>query len=112
MQRARAPPAVCGAATLGHLHVPSRQHTLPLANDAGIHQAEKKEKTAHRILLSLDNRGPHKCSARIHATLDTGNAPRDEAPATRKPAAAMSVAISRAASCLEQLPYAPMISVP
>jgi hypothetical protein len=29
----------------------------------GIKQAEKSEKTAHRILLSLDNRGPHKCSA-------------------------------------------------
>ena len=41
----------------------ARQDTLPIANDAGIHQAEKKQKAAHRIFLSLDNRGPHKCSA-------------------------------------------------
>jgi hypothetical protein len=42
MDMASAPQEVFGAATLGHLHVPSRQHTLPMANDAGIHQAEKK----------------------------------------------------------------------
>ena len=79
---AREPHEVFGAATLGHLHVPSSQDTLPMANEAGIPQAEKKQKTAHRILLSLDNRGPHKGSALIHATLATGNAPRDEDPAT------------------------------
>jgi len=27
------------------------------------HQGGKKQKTAPRIFLSLDNRGPHKCSA-------------------------------------------------
>jgi len=35
---------VFGAATLGHLHVKSSQDTLPLANDAGMQQAEKKAK--------------------------------------------------------------------
>ena len=35
-----------------------------MANDAGIQQAEKKHKAAHRIFLSLDNRGPHKGSAK------------------------------------------------
>ncbi len=51
-----------------------------------------------RALLRV---GSSACSALIHATLATGNAPRDDDPATRNPAAAMSVAISRAASCLE-----------
>jgi hypothetical protein len=32
---------VFGAATLGHLHVKSSQDTLSMANNAGIHQAEK-----------------------------------------------------------------------
>jgi hypothetical protein len=32
---------VFGAATLGHLHVKSSQDTLSIANNAGIHQAEK-----------------------------------------------------------------------
>jgi hypothetical protein len=41
------PPEVFGAATLGHQHVKSSQNTLPMANNAGIHQAEKKQKTAH-----------------------------------------------------------------
>jgi len=36
---------VFGAATLGHQHVKPRQNTLPMATDAGIHQAEKKQKT-------------------------------------------------------------------
>jgi hypothetical protein len=44
MDMARAPHEGCGAATWGHLPVPSRQNTLPMANDAGIHQAEKKAK--------------------------------------------------------------------
>jgi hypothetical protein len=35
---------VFGAATLGHQHVKSSQNTLPMANDAGIQQAEKKSK--------------------------------------------------------------------
>src|SRR5512134_431257 len=43
------PQYVCGAATLGHLHVQSRQDTQPMANDAGITQAEKQQKTAQRI---------------------------------------------------------------
>jgi hypothetical protein len=38
---------VFGAATRGHQHVKSSQNTLPMANNAGIHQAEKKQKTAH-----------------------------------------------------------------
>jgi len=42
---------VFGAATLGHLHVKSSQNTLPLANDAGIQQAEKKQKTAHEDIF-------------------------------------------------------------
>ncbi len=57
------PQEVFGAATLGHLHVKSSQDTLSMANNAGIHQAEKKQKTAQRISLSLDNQGPHKGSA-------------------------------------------------
>ena len=44
MDMASEPQDGCGAATLGHLHVQSRQNTLPMANDAGIHQAEKKHK--------------------------------------------------------------------
>jgi hypothetical protein len=32
---------VFGAATLGHLPVKSSQDTLSIANNAGIHQAEK-----------------------------------------------------------------------
>jgi hypothetical protein len=39
------PQEVFGAATLEHQHGKSSQHTLPLANDAGIHQAEKKAKS-------------------------------------------------------------------
>jgi hypothetical protein len=35
------PQEVFGAATLGHRHVQSRQDTLSIANNAGIHQAEK-----------------------------------------------------------------------
>ena len=45
MNVARAPQEVFGAATLGHLQRKSRQHTLPMANDAGIHEAEKPQKT-------------------------------------------------------------------
>ena len=41
MNVAREPQEVFGAATLGHLHGKPSQHTLPLATDAGIHQAEK-----------------------------------------------------------------------
>ena len=63
MHMASAPQEVFGAATLGHQHVKPSQNTLPMANDAGIHQAEKSKKTAQRLSLSLDNRGPHKCSA-------------------------------------------------
>jgi hypothetical protein len=44
MDMASAPQEVFGAATLGHLHGKSSQNTLPMANDAGIHQAEKKQK--------------------------------------------------------------------
>jgi hypothetical protein len=43
--------------------VKSSQDTLPTANAARIKQAEKKQKSAHRMFLSLDNRGPHKGSA-------------------------------------------------
>jgi hypothetical protein len=35
---------VFGAATLGHQHGKSSQNTLPMTNDAGITQAEKKQK--------------------------------------------------------------------
>jgi len=35
---------VFGAATLGHLHVKSSQNTLPQANNAGMHEAEKTQK--------------------------------------------------------------------
>jgi len=42
MDMAREPQEVFGAATWGHLHVPSSQNTLPMANDAGIQPAEKK----------------------------------------------------------------------
>jgi hypothetical protein len=35
---------VFGAATLERQHGKSRQHTLPMTNNAGIHQAEKKQK--------------------------------------------------------------------
>jgi len=45
MHMASAPQEVFGAATLGHQHVKPRQNTLPMATDAGIHQAEKKQKT-------------------------------------------------------------------
>jgi hypothetical protein len=38
------PQEVFGAATVGHLHGTPRQHTLPLANDAGSHEAEKTQK--------------------------------------------------------------------
>jgi len=41
---ASAPQEVFGAATLGHQHGKSSQNTLPMANDAGIHQAEKMQK--------------------------------------------------------------------
>jgi hypothetical protein len=37
---------VFGAATLEHQHGKSSQNTLPMANDAGINQAEKMQKTA------------------------------------------------------------------
>ena len=51
MKMVREPQEVFGAATLGHLHVKSSQNTLPLANDAGIQQAEKKQKTAHEDIF-------------------------------------------------------------
>ncbi len=60
-EMAREPQEVFGAATVEHPHVQSSQDTLPIANDARIKQAEKKQTSAHRIFLSLDNRGPHKC---------------------------------------------------
>ncbi len=44
MPMASEPQEVFGAATLGHQHVKPSQNTLPMANDAGIHQAEKKQK--------------------------------------------------------------------
>jgi hypothetical protein len=44
MAMAIEPQEVFGAATVGHQHVKSRQNTLPMANDAGIKQAEKKAK--------------------------------------------------------------------
>jgi hypothetical protein len=44
MHRASEPQEVFGAATLGHQHVKPSQNMLPMANDAGIHQAEKKQK--------------------------------------------------------------------
>ena len=47
------PQEVCGAATLGHLHVQSSQDTLSIANNAGIHQAEKNRKKPLRGYLCL-----------------------------------------------------------
>jgi len=44
MHMASEPQYVFGAATLGHQHVEASQNTLSMANDAGIHQAEKKQK--------------------------------------------------------------------
>jgi len=41
---ASAPQEVFGAAKLEHQHGKSRQNTLPMANDAGINQAEKNAK--------------------------------------------------------------------
>ncbi len=32
-----------------------------MVNDARITKAEKKQESAPRIFLSLDNQGPHKC---------------------------------------------------
>jgi len=45
MNMGREPQEVFGAATLGHLHGQSSQDTLPRANNAGMHEAEKKQKT-------------------------------------------------------------------
>ena len=61
MDMASEPQEVFGAATLGHPHVQSSQDTLPMVNDARITKAEKKQASAPRIFLSLDNQGPHKC---------------------------------------------------
>ena len=44
MHMGREPHEVFGAATVGHLPVKSRPNTLPMANDAGIQQAEKNGK--------------------------------------------------------------------
>jgi hypothetical protein len=44
MHMASEPQYVFGAATAGHQHGKSRQNTLPMATDAGIHQAEKTKK--------------------------------------------------------------------
>jgi hypothetical protein len=44
MEMASEPQEVFGAATRGHQHVQSSQNTLPMANNAGIHQAEKNAK--------------------------------------------------------------------
>src|SRR6266446_2396238 len=52
MPMASAPQEVFGAATLGHQQVKPRQNTLPMANDAGIHQAEKKQKNRSEPTLS------------------------------------------------------------
>jgi hypothetical protein len=51
------PQEVCGAATLGHQHVKSSQNTLPMANDAGIHQAEKIKKPLRGYLCPLTTGG-------------------------------------------------------
>jgi hypothetical protein len=42
----------------------SSQNTLSETDDARTNTAEKKQKSALRGGLSLDNGGPHKCSAR------------------------------------------------
>jgi hypothetical protein len=42
---------VFGAATSGHQYAKSSQNTLPMANNAGIHQAEKSKKTAHEDIF-------------------------------------------------------------
>jgi hypothetical protein len=53
---------------------PCRQHTLPEADDAQPEPRRKKwAKSAFRGSRSLDNGGPHKCSAEYAtATLDSG----------------------------------------
>jgi hypothetical protein len=51
MEMTSAPQEVFGAATVEHQHGTSRQHTLPMANHAGIHQAENKQKTAHEDIF-------------------------------------------------------------
>ena len=51
MAMAIEPQDVCGAATVGHQQVQSRQHTLPMANDAGITQAEKNAKNRSEALF-------------------------------------------------------------
>jgi len=45
MKLASEPQEVFGAATVGHPHGKSSQNTLSMANDAGIHQAEKMQKS-------------------------------------------------------------------
>jgi hypothetical protein len=52
----------------------SRQNTPPSADGARPWKAEKQQKTAHRGSLSLDNRGPHTCSAGSSAGVMAGPA--------------------------------------
>ena len=59
IKMASEPQEVFGAATRGHQHVKSSQHTLPMANNAGHPPGGKKsKKPLMRIFLSLDNCGP------------------------------------------------------
>jgi len=59
--KATEPQYVCGAATLGRTCAQkSRQDMRPTVDCAGTWKAEKKQKTAYRGSLSLDNGGPHK----------------------------------------------------
>jgi hypothetical protein len=64
MAMAREPPYVFGADT-GHLsrYREMKQSTKPDADDAKTNPAEKKQQSAPRGRLSLDNWGPHTCSA-------------------------------------------------
>jgi phage protein U len=68
MDMASEPQYVFGAATLGHQHVKSSQHTLPMANDAGRYQAEKIKKPLTGYLYPLTTGGlisfrPYSCRA-------------------------------------------------
>src|SRR4030095_4749958 len=60
--------------------------------------AHRGARIMKKSCATLDSLPQGVCSAWIHATLDTGNAPRDEDSATRNPAATKSCAILRAAS--------------
>ncbi|MBM3226691.1 MAG: MFS transporter, partial [Candidatus Tectomicrobia bacterium] len=82
-----------------------------MANNAGIHQAEKSKKPLIRIFLSLDNRGPHKCSGgRVMARHRLSPAPPAE-PSSGRSHPLWALLIAQCFGVLNQHAYKMVVSL-